>query len=49
MGSGTTALAAEMLNRKWIGFELSENYTNIANQRIIDYRNQQKVFSEQDS
>ena len=34
MGSGTTAVAAETLNRRWIGIELSENYTNIAKERI---------------
>ena len=34
MGSGTTAVAAETLNRKWIGIELSENYTNIARERV---------------
>jgi site-specific DNA-methyltransferase (adenine-specific) len=34
MGSGTTAVAAETLNRRWIGIELSENYTNIAKERV---------------
>jgi DNA modification methylase len=34
MGSGTTAVAAETLGRKWIGIELSENYTNIAKERV---------------
>lgn len=34
MGSGTTAVAAETLNRRWIGIELSENYANIAKERI---------------
>lgn len=34
MGSGTSAVAAETLNRRWIGIELSENYTNIAKERI---------------
>jgi DNA modification methylase len=38
MGSGTTALASEFLGRKWIGIELSENYCQIANQRILEYR-----------
>jgi site-specific DNA-methyltransferase (adenine-specific) len=38
MGSGTTALSAEFLGRKWIGIELSEDYTNTANQRISNYR-----------
>lgn len=34
MGSGTTAVAAETLGRKWIGIELSENYCNIAKERV---------------
>ena len=33
-GSGTSAVAAETLGRRWIGIELSENYTNIAKERI---------------
>ena len=34
MGSGTTAAAAELLNRRWLGIELSENYCEIARNRI---------------
>ena len=34
MGSGTSAVAAETLGRKWIGIELSENYANISRERI---------------
>ena len=34
MGSGTSLVAAETLGRRWIGIELSENYTNIAKERI---------------
>lgn len=41
-GSGTTALAAKKLGRNYIGFELSENYTKISQQRIKDYENQSK-------
>lgn len=33
-GSGTTALAAKKLGRNYIGFELSEKYTEISKQRI---------------
>lgn len=36
-GSGTTGLACEMLGRRWIGIELSENYQNIAVKRIKEY------------
>jgi len=34
MGSGTSAVAAEILERRWLGIELSENYCNIARERI---------------
>jgi len=34
MGSGITALASKQLNRKFIGFEISEEYCKIANNRL---------------
>lgn len=34
MGSGTTAKIAHLLNRHWIGSEISEEYVNIANERL---------------
>ena len=34
MGSGTTAIAAINTNRNYIGFELDEEYYNLANERI---------------
>jgi modification methylase len=34
MGSGTTAIAAEMCNRRWIGIEVSPGYCMAANERI---------------
>jgi modification methylase len=37
MGSGTTGLAAKMLNRDWIGVEKSEEYCNLASERINNY------------
>lgn len=40
MGSGTTAVAAIQLKRNFIGFEISEDYYNIANERI---RNEQQL------
>ena len=33
-GSGTSMVAAETLGRKWIGIELSENYTKISRERV---------------
>ena len=34
IGSGTTAVACKRLNRKYIGFEISKEYCQIANQRL---------------
>ena len=44
LGSGTTALAAERLNRKWIGIELEERYCEISAKRIEGERKQLKLF-----
>ena len=35
MGAGTTAVACEKLNRRWIGIELNPEYCEIAKQRIL--------------
>ena len=37
MGSGTTAKAAHLLNRKWVGSEISDEYTRIAEDRLRPY------------
>jgi len=42
IGSGTTAVAAINTNRQYIGFELDENYYNIAQKRIEDVLKQAK-------
>lgn len=39
LGSGSTCIAALELGRKIIGFELSEEYCEIATQRILEYQN----------
>jgi len=44
MGSGTTAKMARLNNRDFIGFELSEEYCNIANERIKPYMQQLTIF-----
>ena len=43
IGSGTTAIACEKLNRRWIGIEISEEYCEIAKQRIINETRQLKL------
>jgi site-specific DNA-methyltransferase (adenine-specific) len=42
MGSGTTAVAAETLGRRWLGIELSPNYTEIATKRVNQFIEEQK-------
>lgn len=37
-GSGTVAIAAEMLGRYWIGIDNSEEYCKMAEERILDWR-----------
>jgi DNA modification methylase len=44
MGSGTTAKMAIINNRNYIGSEISEEYCNIAQKRILPYLQQQKLF-----
>jgi site-specific DNA-methyltransferase (adenine-specific) len=38
MGSGSTAVAAEILNREWIGAELSSGYCKMAEKRLKKHR-----------
>ena len=45
-GSGTSLVSAEILNRRWIGIELSENYCKVARDRVqafIDQKSQLKL------
>ena|SRR5699024_4108145 len=44
MGSGTTAVASHRLNRNFVGFELDEDYYNIANKRLETEMNQTTIF-----
>ena len=44
MGSGTTALAAKRLNRKFIGIELDKTYYNVAHQRLAQARQHFSLF-----
>lgn len=43
MGSGTTAVAALNLNRQVIGFEIREDYCDIAANRIDDFFRQKEI------
>lgn len=44
MGSGTTAKAAHLLKRQWLGSELSQEYVDLANKRIKPYLDQISMF-----
>lgn len=39
MGSGTTAKMAHILNRKWVGSEISQQYCELAQRRLKPYLN----------
>lgn len=43
IGSGTTAVAAQNTNRKFIGIELDDEYYNIAAKRILENQNRLKT------
>jgi site-specific DNA-methyltransferase (adenine-specific) len=43
MGSGTTAIAALINDRKYLGIELSPDYVSMAKQRISDFQSQPKL------
>lgn len=44
IGSGTTAIVAENLNRKWIGIDLNKDYVDMSHDRIEDEST--KIFRE---
>jgi site-specific DNA-methyltransferase (adenine-specific) len=41
-GSGTSVVAAEIEHRRWIGIELSENYCNVARERVQHFVDKNK-------
>ena len=43
-GSGSTLLAADKLNRQWIGFELDEKWFNHATEKLYNHKLQLKLF-----
>ncbi|MPM89766.1 hypothetical protein SDC9_136878 [bioreactor metagenome] len=40
MGSGTTAVSALKSDRKFVGYDISQEYIDLAENRINPYRNQ---------
>jgi site-specific DNA-methyltransferase (adenine-specific) len=50
-GSGTSLVAAEVLGRRWLGIELSPNYSKIAEERVqsfVDLNKQKELEFEKD-
>ena len=45
MGSGTTAKISHILNRRWIGSEISKEYVELAEKRLAPYLAQTSLFS----
>ncbi len=41
-GSATTCVAAEILDRRWVGIELSENYAEIGRKRVQGFVDKKK-------
>lgn len=44
-GSGTTCVSAVQLNRKYIGIDISNQYCDLAKNRIVELNNKPKLFS----
>lgn len=44
MGSGQTALAANQINRRFIGYDISKEYCELAEKRINQITNQRKLI-----
>jgi len=44
VGSGTTALASELLHRKWIAIEINEEYCQIVKERLLNIESQGELF-----
>jgi site-specific DNA-methyltransferase (adenine-specific) len=45
MGSGTTAISALKSERKFVGYDISNEYIELANQRICPYLPQNRLFN----
>ncbi len=45
MGSGSTGVAALNLDRRYVGYEISEEYLKIAEERIRAMQSQVKMFA----
>ena len=46
LGSGTTAMVCEKLNRRWVGVEIEEKYCEIAQERVLGRDKNQRSLEE---
>jgi site-specific DNA-methyltransferase (adenine-specific) len=44
MGSGTTAIAAEIMGLRWVGYEISKKYCEVAKKRLQKYVGYNNMF-----
>ena len=44
VGSGTTAVTSEILKRRWIAFEISDEYCNITKDRLLSIKSKGDLF-----
>jgi DNA modification methylase len=49
LGSGTSAVAAKLLGRKYVGIEIKEEYLNLANSTIRETFKQSDMFNSDNS
>lgn len=45
MGSGTTGVSALKSNRMYVGYDISQEYINLANRRLIPLKQQTELFN----
>ncbi|HED37361.1 MAG TPA: site-specific DNA-methyltransferase, partial [Ignavibacteria bacterium] len=45
LGSGTTSISALKNQRKYIGYDVNQEYINLANKKLSDIRNQFTLFN----
>ena len=44
MGSGTTAVSSLISGRKYVGYDISQDYIDLANKRIEPLKKQKRLF-----
>lgn len=47
LGSGTTSISALKNNRNYVGYDISQEYINLANSKLNEIRNQTDLFQEE--